>query len=258
MTTLPDFERARRFLAAHPPPGEVMAVGVTGAHYYGFPSGDSDVDLKGVHIAPTEQLLGLTPPRDSFDRLLDFEGVEHDLTTHELGRAMSLLLRGNGNVLERLTSPLQVIESDEARELAALARGAISKRFVGHYAGFFRGTQREHARHEPRRIKPMLYSYRVALTGAHLLLTGEIEGDLERLAQEHGFEEVLPFVMQKREGCEHEHLDPADDVRLSARWAALEEYLTRARERSSLPESPPNESDIEAWVVAARLSRLSA
>jgi len=42
----PDLSRARRFVAAHPPPGDPIVVAVTGAHLYGFPSPDSDVDLK--------------------------------------------------------------------------------------------------------------------------------------------------------------------------------------------------------------------
>ncbi len=41
----PDLERACRFLAVHPPPGVLLQCGITGAHYYGFPSPDSDVDL---------------------------------------------------------------------------------------------------------------------------------------------------------------------------------------------------------------------
>ncbi|MBB2744109.1 UNVERIFIED_ORG: putative nucleotidyltransferase [Microbispora rosea subsp. rosea] len=37
---------------------------VSGAHLYGFPSVDSDVDLRGVHVLPAEEVVGLrTPPR---------------------------------------------------------------------------------------------------------------------------------------------------------------------------------------------------
>lgn len=32
---------------------------ISGAHLYGFPSPDSDYDLRGVHILPVKELLGL-------------------------------------------------------------------------------------------------------------------------------------------------------------------------------------------------------
>ena len=35
-----------------------VVISLSGAHAYGFPSPDSDLDLKCVHLAPTESLLG--------------------------------------------------------------------------------------------------------------------------------------------------------------------------------------------------------
>lgn len=75
----PDLALARRFLAAHPPPGRMLLCGVTGSHFYGFPSPDSDLDLKAIHLAPTEAVLGLGAPPETFDVLTDFEGIECDL-----------------------------------------------------------------------------------------------------------------------------------------------------------------------------------
>ena len=36
-----------------------LCVALSGAHAYGFPSPDSDFDLKCVHVAPTADLVGL-------------------------------------------------------------------------------------------------------------------------------------------------------------------------------------------------------
>lgn len=95
----PDLQIAGRFLAARPPEGKVLLCAITGSHLYGFSSPDSDIDLKGIHQAPLRSLVGLTRPAETHDRLEVFEGVECDLTTHELGLALSLMLKGNGNVL---------------------------------------------------------------------------------------------------------------------------------------------------------------
>lgn len=246
----PDFAKARRFIEAHHPPGELLQCGVTGSHMYGFPSEDSDVDLKGIHLAPTSQVLGLDKPQESFDRLVIFEDTEHDLTTHELGRALSLLLGGNGNVLERLLTPLQLVESEDVDALRELARGAISKRFIGHYRGFFKGCRREHDLR--KQAKSLLYSYRVALTGAHLMKTGELVGDLWKLAPEHGFESVLELVELKRGGREKEVLDPKVDEKHRARWDELDAYMASMLESSELPEEPPNREAMNAWVIARR------
>ena len=46
---------------------EHVVVSLSGAHAYGFPSPDSDLDLKAVHLAPTKSLLGFpttTPPAE--------------------------------------------------------------------------------------------------------------------------------------------------------------------------------------------------
>lgn len=253
MPLIPDLALAARFVEAHPPPGEVLHVGLVGAHAYGFPSEDSDLDLKGMHIAPTPSLLGLAAPPETHDVLKVWEGVEHDLTTHEVGKALSLLLRGNGNVLERLTSPLQIVDTEDLEALRALARGALSQRFFDHYRGYFGGMRREHAR-EPR-AKSMLYAYRVALTGLHLLETGEVEMDVSKTAPAHGFD-VDALIALKRAGAEKGALPEALDAAHRARWAELEEKLAAARERTALPDEPPNVAAIEAWLVERRLAAL--
>jgi hypothetical protein len=111
MLTPDERARALRFLDAHAPPGTLLQCGVTGAHAYGFLSPDSDVDLKGVHLAPTAALLGLGGPKETHDVLVYFEEVEHDLTTHEAAKALGLLARGNGNERSRGRSERMVVES---------------------------------------------------------------------------------------------------------------------------------------------------
>lgn len=40
-------------------PYRLLFATVSGAHLYGFPSRDSDVDLRGVHVLPAEDVVGL-------------------------------------------------------------------------------------------------------------------------------------------------------------------------------------------------------
>lgn len=253
---LPDLGLGRRFIAASPVPGDPIQCGVTGSHDYGFSSPDSDLDLKGLFLAPTRRLLGLHRPPDSFDRLIDFEGTECDLTLTEVGKGLQLLVAGNGNMIERLLSGFQLYPSPALTELQALARGAVSKRFSRHYQGFFRGMCKEHERAEKPRAKSLLYAYRVALTGIHLLRTGELVADLRVLAPMLGYPDALSLVRIKVEGAEKGAVTPEIDARHRAAWPALEADLQRALDESPLPEAAGNEAACEDWLVALRSARL--
>src|SRR5688572_25275932 len=79
-----------------------LVVALSGAHAYGFPSPDSDLDLKAIHIMPTRLLLGLSEPSTTSDRVGIIEGVEIDYTSNELGAALRGLVKGKGNYLERV------------------------------------------------------------------------------------------------------------------------------------------------------------
>ena len=50
---------------------------------------------------------------------------------------------------------------------------------------------------EPKRAKPMLYAYRVLMTGIHLLRTGEIEANLLRLNEHFGFKFLDELIARK-------------------------------------------------------------
>ena len=98
---------------------------VSGAHLYGFPSRDSDIDLRGVHLLPVEDLIGLREGEETCSRMWDRDGTEMDLVTHDLRKFARLMLRRNGYVLEQLLSPLVVHTTEAHAELAAL--GAVDE-----------------------------------------------------------------------------------------------------------------------------------
>lgn len=250
----PDLDLARRFVLERGPKGvDVLLCGVTGAHAYGFPSIDSDIDIKGIHRAPTRNLLGLEGAGGAFDRIEWYEGVECDVTTHEVAHAVQLLLAGNGNVLEHILSPFQLFQSFPTRDLQELARGSLAKSFHRHYKGYFRGMRHEHGIRGT--LKTALYSYRAPLTGIWLLTRGELMTDVGPLARELGFSAVPELVQLKAEGERNpipERLDK--DVRRD--WQRLEEKLADALEASTLPEEAPNRGDWNSWLVDCRLSHV--
>ena len=49
--------------AAHPRP--LLFATVSGAHLYGFPSPDSDYDLRGTHVLPVREVIRLDEAADA-------------------------------------------------------------------------------------------------------------------------------------------------------------------------------------------------
>jgi hypothetical protein len=54
---MPIDPRLHRIVAAQPYP--LLFATISGAHLYGFPSPDSDFDLRGAHVSPLDAVVGL-------------------------------------------------------------------------------------------------------------------------------------------------------------------------------------------------------
>ncbi len=237
-------------------PGPFLVVGLTGSHAYGFPSPDSDLDLKAVHVAPARSLLGLSPAVTPLELVEIYRGREMDLSSHELLLSAQLLLKGNGNLLERLLGPCVVLRSPVGEDLSTLARRTLSRRVVHHYRGFFERMITEHegakATSSSSTAKRLLYAYRVALTGAHLLATGALVTDVRELAPLYGFD-ISALLEQKRSG---EKAPVKDDGAFLVDTIVLRALLDEKLQSSPLPEHPHPEAAaaLDAFVVEARLS----
>ncbi|MDC0711200.1 nucleotidyltransferase domain-containing protein [Stigmatella sp. ncwal1] len=230
-----------------------LVVSLTGAHAYGFPSPDSDLDLKCVHITPTAHLLRLEQRTTPAERLEVLEGVEVDYSSNELGPVLLGVLQGNGNFVERLLGAHALRGSAELESLRPRVRGVLSRRLHRHYRGFAQGQLREWEKTGFRSTKKLLYVLRTTLTGTHVLLTGEVETDLTALMDRYGFAEAGELVAWKRRG-ERSELSEALSERWREQTGRAFEQLDSARERSVLPEEPRETEALEAWLLDVRRS----
>ncbi len=211
-----------------------LFVTVSGAHLYGFPSPDSDVDLRGAHLLPLRAVVGLDMPAQTVERKLDLAGVEVELVSHDLGKYLRLLVKNNGYVLEQIFSPLVVTGQDFLDELRPLARRCITRHHYHHYRGFIATQRKMLDKQDPKIAKTLLYAYRVLLTGIHLLRTGEVEANLPRLAGEYHQPFLGELIAQKRQ-----EKGPAVNLDWGfhdARLRELEGLLDEAYRQSTLPE----------------------
>jgi uncharacterized protein len=244
-------DRLRAEVARYP--YRLVFATVSGAHLYGFPSPDSDYDLRGCHVLPVREVVGLDAGRETVESSYTDGGFEMDLVTHDARKFFGLMLKKNGYVLEQVHSPLVVHTSPEHEELKAIARGCVTRHHSHHYLGFAETQWGLFDKERPRRVKPLLYVYRVLLTGLHLMRTGEVEANLVRLNEEAQLGHVADLIARKLAGPERSALDDADAEFHRREYDRLRAELEAASRASTLPEGPSARAALNDLLVRLRL-----
>ncbi|MEQ8279040.1 MAG: nucleotidyltransferase domain-containing protein [Deltaproteobacteria bacterium] len=255
-----DVDSMRRFLTerGQPERGRTMWIALSGAHAYGFPSVDSDLDVKGTFVAPSRDAIGFAGVPPATDFLGDFAGREYDLTLNEIDRTARSILTGNGNYIERFLGPLPLLTTELGRRFGALVAKNLSRQVYGHYRGFSAQVRKRYeaeAAEDKRIAKRLLYVYRTALTGLHLLKTGEVETDATKIASTYGFDSVHALARIKASE-ERRSLSAEEAAPYVADLDALDAALAAAHEASILPEAPAEADALEDFVVSLRLGSI--
>lgn len=235
-------------------PYPLLFVTLSGAHLYGFPSPDSDYDLRGVHVLPAREVLGLHSVRDTIEHSGSGSGLELDLVTHDAGKFFGLLLKRNGYVLEQLLSPLVLHTTPAHAELIALAGDCVTRHHAHHYLGF--GATQWKLFDQDRRVKPLLYVYRVLLTGIHLMRIGIVEANLVRLNEIFRLSYLDALIAQKNGGTEQGTLAGADLAFHEREYQRLVAELEAARDASQLPDEPRARVALSDLLVRLRVQGL--
>jgi hypothetical protein len=256
-------ERLPLIVAAQPYP--LLFATISGAHLYGFPSPDSDFDLRGAHVLPLKDVVGLDVRDETVQDSRVVEGLEMDIVSHDVRKFFGLLLKKNGYVLEQLFSPLIVHTTPEHEELMEICRsrgrqsahsppagsqsrltsaatGVITKHHSHHYFGFAETQWKLFLKESPRRVKPLLYVYRVLLTGIHLMRTGELEANLVTLNEQFKLPYIADLVARKLAGPEKSKLEDADIAFHESEYQRLRGELQAAHDASELPELPSDQT----------------
>src|SRR5205814_5692191 len=133
------------------------------------------------------------------------------IVSHDVKKFFQLLLKKNGYVLEQLFSPLVVLTNAHHEELKAIAQqGCITRHHSHHYLGFAETQWRLFEKENPRRVKPLLYVYRVLLTGIYLMENGNVEANLLKLNERYHLPYINELVQRKLSGPEKATLPQAD------------------------------------------------
>jgi hypothetical protein len=230
---------------------------ISGAHLYGFPSTDSDYDVRGVHLLPLAEVVGLNETRETIEVSKIEDGLELDLVTHDAKKFFNLLLKKNGYVLEQLFSPLVLKTSEAHGELKEIAKTCITKHHSHHYFGFAATEWKLFEKENPHRVKPLLYVFRVLLTGIYLMRAGEIEANLATLNENVFKLPYLPELIERKlEGAEKGTLDEANFDFYRNEYERLRGELQTAFEKSTLAEIPSGKEALNDLLIRLRLNKV--
>ncbi len=135
----------------------------SGSRAWGFPSPDSDYDVRFIYLRPRRDYLALSAPRDVIERpIVD----EIDLNGWDVRKALGLLLRDNAVVSEWMESPIRYVTDDPAMARIAdmASRNFNPQGYARHYASLGRGTLvRWVDKDGPVPVKRFFYALRPAL-----------------------------------------------------------------------------------------------
>jgi uncharacterized protein len=232
----------------------LLFVTISGAHLYGFPSPDSDYDLRGVHILPAAEVVGLDSGPETIENSTILDGLEIDLVAHDAKKFFLMLLKKNGYVLEQLYSPLIVHTSPEHHELKSIARGCVTRHHSYHYLHFASGQWR--LLEKKPTVKALLYVYRVLLTGIHLMQTGEVEANLIHLHSYFHSSLNLPYIPElihrKATAREKSPLAESELAFHRVEFARLHAALELSSQSAALPDRPSSRSELHDLLVRLR------
>ncbi len=247
-------EKLKQIAFEHPFP--LVFATVSGAHLYGFPSADSDYDLRGVHVLPLADVVGLDVGRETVQVEEIRDGLELDLVTHDARKFFALMLKKNGYVLEQLFSPLIVLTTPEHDELKSIGKRCITRYHAHHYFGFAKTEWKLFSKEPQPRVKPLLYILRVLLTGINLMQTGEIEANLPKLNEKFNLPYVPELIERKTSGAERDILPGADLNFYQKEYERLVAELEKEMQRSDLPDAANAKNDLNDLLIRIRLKNL--
>jgi len=134
----------------------------SGSRAWGFPSPDSDYDVRFIYVHALDWYLGLDENPDTLNFPVD---DELDLAGWELRKTLRLLRGSNAALFEWLQSPIVYHEAAGFRaQLAPLLPRAFNlKAGLHHYLGQLRRGVEEELTSEEVRLKRLFYALRSAL-----------------------------------------------------------------------------------------------
>lgn len=164
----------------------------TGSRAWGFPSTDSDYDIRLIYVHKSNWYLNLVEQKDSIDVM--FENNDIDISGWELRKSLNLLRKSNAPLLERIQSPI-IYECDKEfiAELLSVSQPFYSKiSTMHHYLSMAKKFVEELENSSEYKLKRFFYTLRSAMICKWIIEKEEIPPiEFEKIYNELTIDESL-------------------------------------------------------------------
>ncbi len=138
----------------------------TGSRAWGFPSPDSDYDVRIIYVHKLDWYLSLNEAKDNLNVMLDDDLI--DISGWDLRKSLRLLAKSNAPLIERIQSPIVYQqECDFVAQITELAHDCYSHiSSVHHYLSMakkaYADLQQAQQAGEAYKLKRLFYALRAA------------------------------------------------------------------------------------------------
>jgi len=135
----------------------------TGSRAWGFPSPDSDFDIRIIYMHEVDWYLTLSNKKDTIEYMSD-DGLL-DITGWDIKKCLKLMYKSNGALLERVQSP---IVYKEVNNISSLLKEYSEKCFspittIHHYWGLAKNSFADIDGKDELKLKKLFYALRATL-----------------------------------------------------------------------------------------------
>jgi len=183
----------------------------SGSRAWGFPSPDSDYDVRFIYAHPKDWYLQLTEERDVIELPIS---DELDIAGWDLRKALNLANKGNSVVQEWMISPIVYQQSASYANLSALIESAFNPiATYHHYRSMAKKAYADIEQSEQKKLKRFFYFARATLSAKWIVekqampsivfsdLVNELVSDSEMVS------EIEDLVSQKAIESERSNLE---------------------------------------------------
>lgn len=231
---------------------EILLACETGSRAWGFPSPDSDYDVRIIYKHPKNWYLSLEEQKDTIEIMLENNDI--DITGWDLRKSLQLLRKSNAALLERIQSPI-VYKVDQTflEGMTSVATNCYSK--IGtmhHYLSMAKKTMEDIEGVEEYKLKKFFYALRASVACLWILEKNEIP-PIEFPKMIHGlsFEESLKNrifeLIEIKSTIAESYMHKGEKQLIEF----MHDCLERAdSEFKSLSASKPNLEDLNAFFIS--------
>jgi len=154
---------------------KIILEAIVGSRAYGLDTENSDKDVMGIYVAPTQEVLGIHNIKETIHK------TKPDVTYHEVGKFISLAMKCNPTILELLFMEGYLKQTPEGLLLIHHRKAFLSKIVYKSYGGYAISQARKlnakgsfPSKVKNRYAKHARHVYRLLDQGKQLLETGTL------------------------------------------------------------------------------------